>query len=34
VEVNSKHKSKELEMLIEKISNAIKENKWMIHYGI
>ncbi|MBU5677677.1 hypothetical protein KQI88_14745 [Alkaliphilus sp. MSJ-5] len=34
VEENVKHKSKELEMLIEKISTAIKENKWMIHYGI
>ncbi|MBF8984724.1 hypothetical protein IZY60_14365 [Lutibacter sp. B2] len=31
---NIKHKSKELAMLIEKISTAIKENKWMIHYGI
>ncbi|AFS78755.1 hypothetical protein Curi_c17480 [Gottschalkia acidurici 9a] len=31
---NIKHNSKELEMLIEKISTAIKENKWMIHYGI
>lgn len=34
VETNSKYKSNELEMLIEKISTAIKENKWMIHYGI
>lgn len=34
VEENIKYKSKELEMLIEKISTAIKENKWMIHYGI
>jgi len=34
VEENIKYKSKKLEMLIEKISTAIKENKWMIHYGI
>lgn len=34
VEANSKHNVKELEILIERISTAIKENKWMIHYGI
>ncbi|QZY56849.1 hypothetical protein [Crassaminicella profunda] len=34
VEENVKYKSKELEMLIEKISTAMKANKWMIHYGI
>ena len=34
IEANLKYKSKELKMLIEKISTAIKENKWMIHYGI
>ncbi|SHH42961.1 hypothetical protein [Tepidibacter thalassicus] len=34
VETNLKYKSKELKMLIEKIFIAIKENKWMIHYGI
>ncbi|WP_425448337.1 hypothetical protein [Dethiothermospora halolimnae] len=33
-EANLKYKSKELEKLIEKISIAIKEDKWMIHYGI
>ncbi len=34
VEENIKYGSKELEVLINKISIAIKENKWMIHYGI
>ncbi len=34
VEENVSYKSKELDMLIDKISIAIKENKWMIHYGI
>ena len=34
VEEHSKYKSKELEELIVKISTAIQENKWMIHYGI
>jgi len=34
VEENAKNKSKEFEILIEKISTAIKENKLMIHYGI
>jgi hypothetical protein len=33
-EANIKHKSKELEMLRGKISEAIKKDKWMIHYGI
>ncbi|MCT4508753.1 MAG: hypothetical protein N4A48_08330 [Tepidibacter sp.] len=34
LEVNAKYNSKEFEMLIEKISDAIKKNKWMIHYGV
>lgn len=33
-EENIKYKSKELEVLIDKISTAINENKWMIHFGI
>lgn len=34
VEKNVNYKSKELERLIEKISDAIKENKFLIHFGI
>lgn len=34
IEANAKYKAKELEILIDKITYAIKENKWMIHYGI
>ena len=33
-EENLDCKSEELEVLINKISDAIKENKWIIHYGI
>lgn len=31
---NIKYNSKELNKLINKILEAIKENKWIIHYGI
>jgi len=34
VEENVNFKSKELEMLSKKISDAMKENKWIIHFGI
>ncbi|MCM1988971.1 hypothetical protein [Oceanirhabdus seepicola] len=34
VEENVKFKSKELDILIEKISHAMKEKKWLIHFGI
>lgn len=34
IEENIDYKSKELEILINKISEAIKEHKWLIHYGI
>ena len=34
IEENVQCKSEELEMLEKKISDAIKENKWLIHYGI
>lgn len=34
VDANLKYKSKDFDRLIEKISTAIKEDKWMIHYGI
>lgn len=33
-EVNEDYKSEELENLIKKIDEAIKENKWMIHFGV
>ena len=33
-EENIEYKSRELEKLIEKICDAIKENKWLIHFGI
>lgn len=33
-EENVNHRSQELDMLIDKISTAIEENKWMIHFGI
>jgi len=31
---NSHYQSQELELLIEKVSEAINENKYLIHYGI
>lgn len=31
---NIKYKSHEFDVLTDKISKAIKEGKWMIHYGI
>lgn len=31
---NIKYKMRELEVLVDKINIAIKEDKWMIHYGI
>ena len=32
-EANDDYKSEQLENLIKKIDEAIKENKWMIHFG-
>lgn len=34
IRANSKYQSKELKLFIKKISNAINENKYLIHYGI
>lgn len=34
IKANSQYQSHELKLLIEKISNAINENKYLIHYGI
>lgn len=34
IEENINYKSEELVKLINKISEAIKEEKWVIHYGI
>lgn len=34
INANVNYKSQELKQLIEKISNAMKENKHVIHYGI
>ena len=34
IEENINFKSKELETLINKINEAIKEDKWLIHYGV
>ena len=34
IEENIDCKSEELEILINKISDAIKEDKWLLHYGI
>ncbi|MBU5437158.1 hypothetical protein KQI42_03995 [Tissierella sp. MSJ-40] len=34
IEENAKYKSKELKELTKKICDAIKENKWLIHFGI
>ena len=31
---NSYYQSQELKLLIEKISDALRENKYLIHYGI
>ncbi|WP_243456200.1 hypothetical protein [Lysinibacillus fusiformis] len=33
-EGNAEYQSAELEGLIKKIAEAIKQNKWMIHYGV
>ena len=33
-EANDDYKSEELKNLIKKINEAIKENKWMIHFGV
>ncbi|WP_342440582.1 hypothetical protein MHB65_12815 [Lysinibacillus sp. FSL K6-0075] len=33
-EANAEYQSAELEELIKKIAEAIKQNKWMIHYGV
>lgn len=33
-EAHITHKSREFEMLRKKISEAIRKDKWMIHYGI
>lgn len=34
VKANTHYKSQELQQLIHKISDAIRKNKYMIHYGI
>jgi len=34
IKANSHYQSQELKLLIEKISNAIDEKKYLIHYGI
>jgi hypothetical protein len=34
IKANNHYKSQELQLLIEKLSNAISENKYLIHYGI
>ncbi len=34
IKANSYYQSQELQLLIEKISTAISENKYLIHYGI
>ncbi len=34
IKANSHYQSQELELLIEKVSTAINENKYLIHYGI
>ncbi|MGE7111474.1 hypothetical protein [Lysinibacillus sp. NPDC047702] len=33
-EANDEYKSEELEELMKKIAEAIKEDKWMIHFGV
>jgi len=34
IKANSRYQSQELELLIEKVSDAISRNKYLIHYGI
>ena len=34
IKANSYYQSQELQSLVEKVSNAISENKYLIHYGI
>lgn len=34
IKANGRYQSRELESLIEKVTNAIGENKYLIHYGI
>jgi hypothetical protein len=34
VKANNHYKSQELQLLTEKITEAIRENKYLIHYGI
>lgn len=34
IKANIHYQSQELELLIEKVSSAISENKYLIHYGI
>jgi len=34
IKANGYYQSQELQLLIEKVSNAISENKYLIHYGI
>ncbi len=34
IQANNHYQSQELKQLIKKISNAIIENKYLIHYGI
>jgi len=34
VKANSRHQSQELRLLIEKVSDAISKNRYLIHYGI
>ena len=33
-EANDDYQSEQLEKLIKKIDQAIKEDKWMIHFGV
>ncbi|MFJ8103909.1 hypothetical protein [Lysinibacillus sp. NPDC096212] len=33
-EANDEYKSEELEELMKKIAEAIKEDRWLIHYGV
>lgn len=33
-EANVEYQSAELEELIKKIAETIKQDKWMIHYGV
>ncbi|GMG97980.1 hypothetical protein [Tepidimicrobium xylanilyticum] len=34
IKANSQYQSQELKLLIEKVSDAISKNKYLIHYGI